>query len=282
MKKRSLILTLVAIMCLTIAGCGTKEKEVNITFAGSSTLSGFVTTMSNQFMEDNKNVKIAVSTGGSGAGVKSAIEKTANFGMASREVADDEKSKIKDYKEFMFGFDALTVSVNPENKLLEVKETLTTEEIQKIFSGEYKYWDELDKSLPHEEIVVIVRDIGGGAHKVFQKAIMGDTKVREDAIQAPSMGALVEKVISNKNAIGYASVGIVNQNEGKIKPMSIDTIEPSTENILNGDYKLSRPLLVIKSGELNETEQKLIDYMKSDKGIKTLKELGFVANEKSE
>ena len=64
--------------------------------------------------------------------------------------------------------DALTISVNPENPLLDIKDDLTTEEIVKLFSGEYKYWDELDSSLPHNEVVVVIRDLGGGAHGVFK------------------------------------------------------------------------------------------------------------------
>ena len=58
-----------------------------------------------------------------------------------------------------------------------------------------------DRSLPDEEIVVVTRDLSGGAHEVFQKKIMKETKVKQDAIQAPSMGALVSKIIENKNAI---------------------------------------------------------------------------------
>ncbi len=93
---------------------------------------------------------------------------------------------------------------------------------------------------------MVIRDLGGGAHGVFQKSIMGDTDVREDAIQAPSMGALVTKVIENKDAIGYASFGMVNQNEGKLIPLKVDGVEPTKENIVNGSYKISRPLIVVK------------------------------------
>ena len=41
---------------------------------------------------------------------------------------------------------------------------------------------------------VVTRDLGGGAHEVFQQKIMGSVEVTKDAIQAPSMGALVTKV----------------------------------------------------------------------------------------
>ncbi len=95
--------------------------------------------------------------------------------------------------------------------------------------------------------------------------------MRADAIQSPSMGALVAKVIENKDAIGYASFGMVNQNEGKLVPMKVDGVEPTTENIVSGDYKISRPLIVVKKGELSPPEQKaFMDVVTSDVGAQII------------
>lgn len=303
------LLTLLLVICLAVslllAGCtntdtteatNTEEKQENkeakevepILLTGSSTLGPVITQLTKDFMDQNKTWKnvdeeladttidIVVSGGGSGAGVKSVINGSSDFGMASRPVSNEEKSKIDGYKEYKLGTDALTLAVNPDNKIYEVKEDITTEELRKIFSGEYKYWDELDKSLEHEEIVLVTRDIGGGAHKVFQKKVMGDVEVSSNVIQAPSMGALVTKIIENKNAIGYASYGVVNQNEDKVVPLKVDGVAPTKENIISGDYKISRPLLVITDGDINPYEEALIKYIASDIGMKAVEEMGFV------
>ncbi|QEK12412.1 phosphate ABC transporter substrate-binding protein [Crassaminicella thermophila] len=299
MKKLLSIITIIALLLsLVLTGCGSKvnsneeasnnEFKSQILFKGSSTLAPVIAKISTNFIEKyktwdkvdkdfpNKSLDIFVSAGGSSAGVKAVIDGSSDFGMVSRSVSDEEKGKIEGYKEFKIGLDALTISVNPENKVYEVKKSLSTEEIQKIFSGEYKYWDELDSSLAHEEIVIVTRDLGGGAHKVFQKKVMGDKKVREDAIQAPSMGALVTKIMENKNAIGYASYGMVNQNTGKIIPLDVDGVSPTKENIISGDYKISRPLLVIKKGELLPQEKAFIDFLLSEEGMKIVEKMGFV------
>lgn len=290
-----LICFLLASMAL-LSGCSTQdagiengEKEkafkAQVTFNGSSTLAPVISKISTSFIENHKtwdkvnknfpseDIAIYVSSGGSGAGIKSVIDGTSDFGMISKTVSEEEKGKIEGYQEFKLGVDALTISVNPA---LEIKDNLSTEEVKKIFSGEYKYWNEVDEKLPHEEIVVVTRDLGGGAHEVFQKSVMNDTNVREDAIQAPSMGALVTKIIENKNAIGYASYGMVNQNEGKIRPLKVDNIEPTKENIVSGEYKISRPLLVVKKGEMREEEKAFIDNLLSEDGMKTVEEMGFV------
>jgi len=306
MKKRvSLLISILLVLTLLVVGCSkgssntdngqasenveeSSEYKTQITFAGSSTLAPVMSSIATDFIEEHstwnnvdpsfpeKDIIIYVSAGGSGAGVKAVIEGTSDFGMLARDIKDEEIEKIGDAKVFKLGVDALTISINPENPLHKVKDNLTSEEIKKIFSGEYKYWDEVESSLPHEEIVVVIRDIGGGAHEVFQNAIMGDTQVREDAIQSPSMGALVTKIIENKNAIGYASFGMVNQNEGKLIPLKVDGVEPTKETIVDGSYKISRPLIVVTKGELNPLQQSFMNVVMSEKGAEIIEEMGYV------
>lgn len=266
----------------------TDSFKAQITFNGSSTLAPVISAIATNFIEEYTtwdkvdpgfpaaNIAIYVSAGGSGAGVKAVLDGTTDFGMLARELKDEEREKIGDAKEFKLGIDALTVSVHPENPILSVKDDLTTEELKKIFAGEYQYWDELDSSLPHKEIVVVIRDLGGGAHEVFQNAVMGDTQVRADAIQSPSMGALVTKIMENKEAIGYASFGMVNQNQGKLIPLKVDGIEPTEENIINGSYKISRPLIVVKKGELTPEQEAFMNVIKSDTGAAIIEEMGFI------
>lgn len=311
MKRRYIkTISIALISTLLLTACGENESQKNskieennteqennkenefkaqFSFNGSSTLAPVISKISTDFIEEYKswnnvssnmpeeNISIYVSAGGSGAGVKSVLDGTSDFGMLARELKDEEKEKLKDLKEYKLGIDALTISVNPKNPLIELKNNnLTKEEIVKIFSGEYKKWSELDSSLPDQEIVVVTRDLSGGAHQVFQKKIMGDTEVSDSAIQAPSMGALVTKIIENPNAIGYASFGMVNQNKEKLVPLDVDGIKPTEENIVNGDYIISRPLIAIKSGEETESEQKFLDYLQSDEGREIIKEMGFV------
>lgn len=293
----SLFLSMFLIFSLAVVGCGNEKQtgtgedngfKAQMTFNGSSTLAPVMSAIATDFIEEyttwdkvdsnfpEENIAIYVSAGGSGAGVKAVLEETSDFGMLARDIKDEEKEKIGDMNAFTLGIDALTISINPENPLYEIKDDLSSDEIKKIFSGEYKYWDEVDSGLEHREIVVVIRDLGGGAHGVFQKSIMGDTDVREDAIQAPSMGALVTKVIENKDAIGYASFGMVNQNEGKLIPLKVDGVEPTKENIINGSYKISRPLIVVKKGELTPEQKAFMDVVLSEKGTEIIEKMGFV------
>ena len=201
---------------------------------------------------------------------------TITFGMVAREVKDEEKEAIKDEKEYQVGIDALTLAVNPENPVTKVLDNLTKDQIVALFSGEYATWKDLDDSLPGEEVVVITRDINGGAHEVFQKNIMGDTDVKADAIQASSMGELVQSVIDNPYAIGYASYGVANQNEGKIVTLKVDGVEATAENIIDGSYIIQRPLLLVTSGESTDEQQAFLDVVLGEEGQKTVEDMGFI------
>lgn len=291
-------LCVAGILSLCFIACGGNNKEAKksepqtntqISFSGSSTLAPVIAKISTEFIEKyvtwdkvdtslpKENITIFVSSGGSGAGVKAVLDGVANFGMLARDIKNSEKEKVKNLQAFTLGIDALCICVNPANAVIAAKNrNLTEEEVIKIFSGEYKVWSDLDASLPNEKIVVVTRDLSGGAHEVFQKKIMKEVKVTKDVIQAPSMGALVAKIIENKNAIGYASFGITNQNSGKLISMQVDTIEPNEENIASGVYKISRPLIIMKSGELTKTEKAFVSLLQSEAGKKVLKGMGFI------
>ena len=307
MKKKMISALLIGAMAVSMAaGCGqndtndangasagaeqtTAQEDSNqILFNGSSTLAPVITSIATDFFDTYKtwnaydsslpeeDIAIYVSAGGSGQGTKSVIDGTSTFGMVARSVKDEEKEAIKDEKEYQVGIDALTIAVNPENPVTSIMDDLSTEQIVALFSGEYATWQDLDASLPAEDVVVITRDINGGAHEVFQKNIMGDTEVKADAIQASSMGELVQNIIDNKYAIGYASFGVANQNAGKVVAMKVNGVEPTKENILNGSYIIQRPLLLVGSGEPTAVQQAFLDVVLGEEGQKTVEEMGFI------
>lgn len=259
-----------------------------IYFNGSTSLSPIIASIAQTFTDEyvtwdkvdpsfpDDHISIYVAAGGSGVGVKAVVEGTTDFGMLARDVKDSEKESIPDYHEYMVAKDALTISVNKENPIAGIMDDISTDLARQIFAGELKYWDEVESSLPHEEIVVVIRDLSGGAYEVFQKNVMGETQISADAIQSPSMGALATKIVENKWAIGYAGYGVYNKNKENLHAFKVDGVEPSEENIVSGDYKIQRPVLFIKSGEPTPAQQAFIDYIYSDIGTKAVADNGYI------
>lgn len=312
MKKKILSLALALVMVIgLLSSCGssgsagssagsaagssaaasgeTAEFKNSILFNGSSSLAPIMASLASSFTDEYvtwdkvdpsfpaENISIYVASGGSGVGVNSVVDGTADFGMVARTVKDEEKAKLDNYQEFVMAKDALTVSVNKENPIAAKIDDMSSDTIRDIFSGKLQYWDEVDSSLEHKEIAVYIRDLSGGAYEVFQKAIMGDTEITANATQCASMGELGAAIAQNPYGIGYASFGVYNQNLDKLFAMKVDGIEPTVETITDGSYAIQRPLLFITNHDLTASEQAFIDYIFSDAGTQAIEDNGYIS-----
>ena len=312
--KKIISLLLVLVMAMSLfAGCGSNEAEATeaptaeqnvqetetavetieidtqIHFCGSSSLAPVIASIGAAFLEEYgtwdqvnpafpaEEIDIAVTSGGSGDGPSSVVDGTADFGMLARAVKDGEKESLGEgYTEYMVASDALTISVNRNNPVCELIDDLDTDTIRKLFSGEIGYWDELDASLEHKEVVVVIRDLSGGAAEVFENNVMQGTPISENAIQTASMGALAAKIAENEYAIGYAGYGVYNQNLDSLYAFKVNGVEPTEENILNGSYTIQRPVLFVINRELDAAEQAFVDYIFSDTGREIVIENGYI------
>ncbi len=310
--KKFLALLLALVMVLGLAACGSSEPapapaateapaapaepevtpieiDPQIHFCGSSTLAPVVAAIGAKYLEEYgtwdkvnpafaaEEIDIAVTSAGSGEGPSSVIDGTADFGMLARAVKDGEKEKLgAGYVEYMVASDALTISVNKNNPICNLMDNMDTETLAKIFSGEIAYWDEVDASLEHKEIVVVIRDLSGGAAEVFDKSVMNGTPISENAIQTPSMGALAAKIVENEYAIGYAGYGVYNQNLDNLFAFKVNGVEPTEENILNGSYIIQRPVLFVTNRALDAAEEAFVEYIFSDTGREIVVENGYI------
>ena len=263
--------------------------DTSIAFAGSSSLAPVIASIGESFRTEfgtwdkvnpafpAEEIDIPVASGGSGDGPKSVLDGTADFGMLARAVKDSEKESLgAGYTEYMVASDALTVSVNKKNPICNLMDDIDTDTLRKVFSGEIVYWDELDASLEHKEIVVVIRDLTGGAAEVFEKNVMQGTPISENAIQTPSMGALAAKIAENEYAIGYAGFGVYNQNLDTLHAFKFNGVEPAVETILDGSYTLQRPVLFVINRELDAGEKAFVDYIFSDTGRAIVEENGYI------
>ena len=265
------------------------EIDASIAFAGSSSLAPVIASIGEAFSTEYgtwdkvnpafpaEEIEIPVASGGSGDGPKSVLDGTADFGMLARAVKDSEKESLgADYVEYMVASDALTVSVNKNNPICAIMDDIDTDTLRAIFAGEIAYWDELDASLEHKEIVVVIRDLTGGAAEVFEKQVMQGTPITENAIQTPSMGALAAKIAENEYAIGYAGYGVYNLNTDSLFAFKFNGVEPTEENILNGSYTIQRPVLFVTNRALDAAEEAFIAYIFSETGRAIVIENGYI------
>ncbi|AMB94289.1 substrate-binding domain-containing protein [Aerococcus sanguinicola] len=115
------------------AGDGSAEGNINI--SGSTSVGPVMEKLKEEYEKLNPGVSINITQNGSGAGVQAAQEGTADIGMASRELKEDET----DVEAEAIAQDGIAVIVNNENGLGDI----TLESVKGIFVGEITDWSEV-------------------------------------------------------------------------------------------------------------------------------------------
>jgi len=258
---------LVFVVSLT-SSCS-KPSKSGIIIAGSTSVQPFAEALSEEYMKLNKDIEIDVQGGGSSAGVMSAQTNTADIGMSSRELTGDEKKMW--YVEI--ARDGLAVIVNPAN----IIGNLTLEQARDIYSGKITNWSQLGGK--KAEIHVITREEGSGTRSAFESLVMNKVEINPRAIVQDSNGTVRQLVGDDAAAIGFISLGLVNE---KVKALELDGVGATRENVINGTYGLSRPFLFITSVPPTGKTKLFIDFVLSAEGKKLLNAEGLVTFETGE
>lgn len=123
-----------------------------------------------------------------------------------------------------------------------------------------------------EEISVISREDGSGTRGAFielfsieEKSADGSKidKTTKEAIIAPKTDIMMTNVSGDTYAIGYISLGSLNDT---VKALAIDGVQPTAENVANKTYPIARPFNIAYAGELTELKKDFIDFIVSGDG----------------
>lgn len=124
---------------------------------------------------------------------------------------------------------------------------------------------------------LVTREVGSGTRDAFAEMINltdGDNDLIDPAATAQQgTNAVNTTVADDQYAIAYTSVGALNDD---IKPVQIDGVDPTAENILAGDYSIARNFNVIRGEELSEQAQAFWDFMFSAEGQAVVEEVGYI------
>ena len=122
------------------------------------------------------------------------------------------------------------------------------------------------------QINVISREDGSGTRGAFIEIFGIEKKnaegkkidyTTEEAAITNSTAVMLSSVAGDKYAIGYVSLGSLNNS---VKALQIDGAEASVENINNGSYKISRPFNIAVKDNLSDVATDFVNYILSDEG----------------
>ena len=283
MKKGiTLILSLVMAMTL-LAGCGasgsedgsaesgdTAEVQLSgaVALNGSTSMEKVVGVLGEQFMADNQGVSVTYDATGSGAGIEAASNGSADIGLSSRAVKDEEAAS--GLVGTTVALDGIAVIVNAESAVAD----LTVEQIAKIFTGEITDWSEVGGAAG--AISCVGREAGSGTRDGFESITDTEDACKMDQ-ELTSTGAVIEAVAGNPNAIGYASLSSV---EGKdtVKAVTVGGVECSEATVLDGSYEIQRPFVFVTKAdaELSAQAQAFFDFATSTAANDLIRAAGAV------
>lgn len=131
-------------------------------------------------------------------------------------------------------------------------------------------------------ITVISREEGSGTRSAFielvgveEKDADGNKvdKTTESALIQSSTDVVLTQVASDKNAIGYISLGSLNDT---VKALQIDGVDATPENVKDGKYTVVRPFNIAVDGEPTGVVADFINFILSDDGQKVVEDSDYI------
>ncbi|WP_343274487.1 phosphate ABC transporter substrate-binding protein [Ligaoa zhengdingensis] len=263
--KKILAIALSALLAVSMAACsdsgapaegsgepspsGATQLSGKVSTNGSTSMEKVIGALSEAFMQQNGSVDVTYDPTGSGSGITAAKEGTADIGLSSRALKDEETA---DLEGTTVALDGIAIIVNKANGVKD----LSLEQISKIATGEISNWKDVGGA--DAPIVMIGREAGSGTRDGFE-SITGTSEKCVYAQELTATGAVIAAVESNENAIGYASLSSV---KDSVNMVTVDGVTPSEATVLDGTYKVQRPfVMVTKKGETLRPEvQAFIDF----------------------
>lgn len=187
------------------------------------------------------------------------------------------KEKNTEFNYTKIGTEAFVFFVHKDNPI----ESLTQEQVRKIYSGEITNWKEVGGK--NEKIAAFQRNEGSGSQSML-KRFMGDTPLAEPPKEMVNdlMSGIIEKVSnyrSKTNSIGfsfrYYVEGIIKNPD--IKMLAVDGFAPTAENIKNGSYPIVTPIYAVTyENNENENVNKMLEWILSGEGQSIIEETGYM------
>jgi len=256
----------------TAAALAATTQAQTLSIKGSDTLGAkLVPQLAEGFKSaGNKGVKFEIAAEGSTTAFPALANGTAQLGMSSRKVKDDERTFCRTkgvyIKEHQICYDMLTVIVNKNSPLTK----LTKAQVAKIFTGQVKDWSEVGGA--PGSVSIYTRNTSSGTYKDWQKLAMGGRDYPSSSLKMAGNEQIAQEVAKNKNGIGY--VGLAYSKTAGTKTIVIDGVEPVAKNAKK--YAYARPCFIYAPDKPSAEAAAFLGYIESPAGQDIVRKVGFI------
>lgn len=287
MFKKSFIAT--AVVALSASFAAPAMGRDNLQIAGSSTVLPFASIVAEEFGNAFPQFKTpVVGSGGSSGGLRQFCQgvgaNTIDIANASRAIKSSEveacaKAGVNKIIEVQIGYDGIVFASRADKGsfALQPKHVFLAAAAQvpqdgKMVNNPYTRWSQIDKSLPDQEIVLVIPASNHGTREVFEekvthagcgtfaevKAMDKDAQkkacnnLRQDGRVIEIAGDYTEtlaRLQAQGDAVGVFGLSFYDQNRDRLKVATVNGVTPSLKTIGSGEYPVSRPLFFYIKGE---------------------------------
>ena len=255
------------------AGCRPPELKMrNLVLTGSTAMVPLLRDIGERFEAEHAGVRVDVQTGGSTRGVSDARQGLADIGMLARSLKPDEAM----LHATPIARDAVCVIVNRANSVPSLRD----DQIVRMYTRGVSNWKEVGG--PDLPIVLVHMTDGRALLDLFLDHFkLRSTQIRADALIQDSEQGL-HAVASRPGAIAYVSCSRAEATGENmpIRSLPSEGIAPTIENIRDGTYPLSRPLLLVTREAPKGLAAEFIDYARSNAVLDLIHKYHFVTLEK--
>jgi phosphate transport system substrate-binding protein len=244
-----------------------------IIMAGSSTVFPLVERMAERFEAEGFAGRPTIESIGTGAGFERFCKNAeTDIANASRPIKSSEAESCQASGrtpiEFRVGTDALAVVVSQDNTFLS---DITLEELARAFSNEVTRWSEVNPAWPNETIRRYSPGTDSGTYDYFIEEVMTPAFGKDNAaralLDAPGLqlseddNVLVQGVQGSPYAIGYFGYAYFQENQGSLKALSINGVEPTPATTEEGSYALARPLFIYSAAQIMKDKPQVAAFI---------------------
>ena len=279
------LLLAVGVMSTSVQAQSSRDT---IQIAGSSTVLPFSSVVAEEFGNNFAQFRTpVVGSGGSSGGLRQFCQgvgaNTIDIANSSRKIRPNEveackANGVKDIIEVKIGYDGIVFASRTDAAIFKLEpvhvflaQAAQVPQNGKMVANPYSRWNQIDKSLPDQEIMLAIPGSNHGTREVYEekavipgcqtltevKALDKDaahkfcTAMRTDGKVVEIAGDYTEtlaRLQAQKDAVGVFGLSFYEANRDRIKVATMSGVEPNQDTIISGEYPVSRPLYIYVKG----------------------------------
>jgi phosphate transport system substrate-binding protein len=259
-------------MSLLVTLAGAEAPQDALVFAGSGSNLPIIRRLAEAFRQSRPDITISVPASlGSTGGIRAAAEGAIALGLISRPLKEHEKGLGLTL--LPFARTAVVLGAHPA----VVDDALTSGDLVRIYEGTKRRWRD------GREIVVLTREPGDSSIEVLEQKIPGFTRAYVESQRAKRWVTLFtdqemyRTLVSARSGIGLLDMGAIVTERLPVKPLQLDGVAPTLENVRSGAYPLTKTqTFAFKTDGLPPGARAFIDFVRSAEGKRILTRSGYV------